>query len=248
MLDVNNLLKKFGLTEKEASVFLALFKFGKMSASEVASVSGVGRTNVYHIAPDLKKKNLIYEIKEGRTRKFIAVDYNRLVSLADDKAEEWREIKNELANAESQFTSLLFGNFKTKLVSLASAESAEKIINEIKTDLENTEPTSAGLKNDLFVFYSYEKFIKIFPVWNSVAFNASKKEIICGAPENILPNSEIKLWPKEKGDLPAAFILWKGKAVIIDCKTGPPAGIKVENSAVAETLKIWFYEIWKGLG
>ncbi|MUV88736.1 hypothetical protein GJ629_01590 [Halapricum sp. CBA1109] len=66
-------LTRLGLTTYEARVFLALQKLDTGTASEVAEVSEVPRSQVYGTADDLEQRGLI-EIQETRPAVYRPVD------------------------------------------------------------------------------------------------------------------------------------------------------------------------------
>jgi sugar-specific transcriptional regulator TrmB len=75
----------FGLSEKEARVYLALLELGPVTAQDVASHSGVNRTTIYLAIESLKKHGLVsgYE-KDGRSM-FTAESPKRLADLIGEE-------------------------------------------------------------------------------------------------------------------------------------------------------------------
>ena len=55
-MEVFQVLKSIGLTEKEASVYLALLTLGTADVGEIAQKSGQKRTTCYTVIENLKKK------------------------------------------------------------------------------------------------------------------------------------------------------------------------------------------------
>ena len=77
----SNLLK-FGLTEGEAKVYLALLK-GSSAKSEIIKNSGISSSIVYEILEKLMRKGLAsYTVIEGK-KKFYAANPENLLDLID---------------------------------------------------------------------------------------------------------------------------------------------------------------------
>ncbi|MDP3769710.1 MAG: helix-turn-helix domain-containing protein [bacterium] len=74
-------LKAFGLTEKEALVYMGLLELGKASMIEIAKKSGVNRATSYVAVESLIKKGLASSFEKGGKRYFAAENPERLRSL-----------------------------------------------------------------------------------------------------------------------------------------------------------------------
>ncbi|MBI2446316.1 MAG: hypothetical protein HYV51_00660 [Parcubacteria group bacterium] len=59
MSNLENEIKKIGLSDKETKVYLAILELGQAPVAEIAAHSGVVRVTVYVILEELKKKGLI---------------------------------------------------------------------------------------------------------------------------------------------------------------------------------------------
>lgn len=101
-------LQKFGLSEKEADIYLALLQLGAVPAGEVAKKSGVNRSTAYVILESLAKKGLAaISIRDG-VRDYSSASPERLVQKAETSAKEFeqlaelgREMISELKTAGS---------------------------------------------------------------------------------------------------------------------------------------------------
>ncbi len=67
-------LVAFGLTEKEASIYLALYKLGDATAYQIAKESGIKRPTVYVLMDELRKRGLALVIPHYKKRLFVAKD------------------------------------------------------------------------------------------------------------------------------------------------------------------------------
>ena len=96
MEDFVTKLVKLGLSELEAKVYITLLKKNNFSATEIASVTGINRTQTYDILSKLVKKGLCTEIR-GNKKKYIAVDPEKVLSALEKELEEKKQIAAELS-------------------------------------------------------------------------------------------------------------------------------------------------------
>ena len=91
------ILKKLGLSEHEARVYLYGLKLGPSLASEIAKQSGLGRTLVYHLLGQLKAKGLVSEQGSGNGKKFFMEPPERLLSIVERKQKELEGISVQIS-------------------------------------------------------------------------------------------------------------------------------------------------------
>jgi predicted transcriptional regulator len=87
-----NKLQDSGLTKREAHLYIALLQKKEFAASELASISPVGRTKVYEIIPSLIAKGLCTEIQKDGKKIYCAIEpksaLKSLLSFFKQKVEE----------------------------------------------------------------------------------------------------------------------------------------------------------------
>jgi len=85
-------LQKFGLSDKEADIYLALLQLGTAAASDIAKSGGVNRSTAYVVLESLAKKGLAsISVREG-VRHYSASSPERLVNRAEQSAKEYSEL------------------------------------------------------------------------------------------------------------------------------------------------------------
>lgn len=90
-------LIEFGLTEKEAKIYVALLELEVAKISELAKKTGINRSSAYVILEELKKKELVsVSVGEGGIQKYIATSPDILLAQADDKAKKQKNIKEKI--------------------------------------------------------------------------------------------------------------------------------------------------------
>lgn len=102
-------LIEFGLSEKEASVYLALLELGASVASEVAIKAKINRTTAYDILESLVGYGLVSHVKE-KLKHFVAESPEFLVAYLEKQSHEFKEraieAKKLLPELKSSYNSL----------------------------------------------------------------------------------------------------------------------------------------------
>ncbi|MBI2637854.1 MAG: hypothetical protein HYW88_03050 [Candidatus Sungbacteria bacterium] len=98
-----NELKKNGLSDKEAKVYLAALELGKGTVQDIAKKAGVNRTTVYVMIVLLEKRGLLKQVKIGKRSFFVAENPDAIISMLhkekneiEDREREMRKILPEL--------------------------------------------------------------------------------------------------------------------------------------------------------
>lgn len=81
-------LIKFGLSEKEAKVYLSLMEMGPSSVTDISKKTKITRTNSYHILNALITKGLVSSYEEKAKMVFIAESPERLITMLEEQLNE----------------------------------------------------------------------------------------------------------------------------------------------------------------
>jgi len=94
MILIENLID-FGLSEKEAKVYVATLELETASANEIAKKSGVNRSSTYVVIESLKKQGLVSvtENKGKIVKQYTATPPEMLLNLAKKRAEKQERIR-----------------------------------------------------------------------------------------------------------------------------------------------------------
>jgi HTH-type transcriptional regulator, sugar sensing transcriptional regulator len=95
-------LVQVGLTDSEARVYFNLLKKEQFTATEIAKVSNIGRTQVYEILTSLVEKHMVTETL-GAIKKYSAVNPETAFKVLNREYEEKQLILGELGNSLSEF-------------------------------------------------------------------------------------------------------------------------------------------------
>lgn len=87
-------LISIGLTEGEASVYLALLKLGEGTNSPIARHSGLQSSSVYYILNSLIEKGFVSYISRGSRKVFRAINPETIPEILKEREKELKEQKN----------------------------------------------------------------------------------------------------------------------------------------------------------
>jgi HTH-type transcriptional regulator, sugar sensing transcriptional regulator len=93
-------LRKLGLTEKEARVYLAGLELGPGSVQKIAETVGIPRPTAYQIIRKLEEKKLFVEVKQAKKIYFTAQSPGKILGLL-------RVQKRELEEKEREFIRII---------------------------------------------------------------------------------------------------------------------------------------------
>lgn len=240
----SNLLK-FGLTEGEAKVYLALLK-GSFAKSEIIKNSGISSSIVYEILEKLMRKGLAsYTVIEGK-KKFYAANPENLLDLIDKERKRIEDINRngkKIIPFLKQISKekLLFANVYKGSVGLKS------MLKEIEEELKKKEIKEwlamgvTSHKNEFFnnLWLNWHKNVRskhrikarfLFCEKGTKYYNALKKVSL----------SKIR----HLTSIPLSCITVAGNSTFIMKYTDPPYFLHIRDTDIAKTMKEIFNFLW----
>lgn len=95
-MKLERVLEEFGLTNREARVYLAALELGESSIQDIAKKAGIERTGTYYIIETLGREGIVSKIEKDKKTFFAAAPPENLVSMAQKKRELLEEHFPEL--------------------------------------------------------------------------------------------------------------------------------------------------------
>lgn len=180
-------LEEVGLSDKEASVYLALLQFDNATPSEIAEKTRLNRTTVYVILESLEKKGLASEIDSGKKIHYQAAAPERLETYVEQQQLKLEETGRRLKEIIPQ-------------IKTVQRESGERPVVKFFDGKE------AALKNSLDFFESTDKSGEAYFLFNrdliDEVFTARELE----AAQKIRPKKQVggkSLYISTHTDLPS---------------------------------------------
>lgn len=92
MLNPKELLARYGLTEQEASIYVALLALGKAGAAQIAKKADMNRTAVYFHVNHLLEKKFVHQVRSGKLMKYLAVPPRDLAETFDRWSTDFKSL------------------------------------------------------------------------------------------------------------------------------------------------------------
>lgn len=231
-------LKEFGLTDKEAIVYLSLLPLGSINLQEIAKRIDLPRTTIYNTLNYLSNKGLVNKIIKGHATYFEAVDPRKLIDSIQQKKEIILSALPELEILKKQI----------KESSSVEIYEGFKGVSTILSDVFKE-------KQQTYYFGSYSKSVEVLKHLpeHSRTLRMEKKVpakiIIDLYDEPIFHKKEYKKITELRfldslKDFPCMIFIY-GNKVAIYTVTGDLIGIIISNKEFAQAMKMIFNIYWK---
>jgi HTH-type transcriptional regulator, sugar sensing transcriptional regulator len=93
---IQHTLTQIGLSEKEATVYVALLGIGHATVQNIARKTGLNRTTVYDIVEALEQKKLLTVHTKQKVKYFVAAPPETITRMAEAKLEEGQRLFRSL--------------------------------------------------------------------------------------------------------------------------------------------------------
>ena len=252
-MQIQIILKNFGLSEKEIAVYLALIELGASSVRAISEKAKVNRGTTYDILKSLIGMGIVSYYNKESKQYFIAEGPEPLLAVIEKKQEELAEVK---ANVEENIPLLktLFekqgGKPAVKLYEgmIGIRHILEDVLNEMDKVKDKTYYVYSSATVRKNVYLAMKDFSK-----KRIHRKIKVKTISLGEGGNLVGFDERK-WmqlskTKEKDVLrPTYEIIYCGKVAHISLDNGDnPVGVVIENQEIYQTQKLIFDNNWKNL-
>jgi len=240
-MEIEQILEKTGLTQKEALVYKAILELGRASVMDIAEKAGVKRPTAYLILDELRKKELVLVIPKPKKTVYIAESPEKLRSIINEKKEA---LDNALPLLLASY------NLKPEKPNIRYYEGREQILGIYNEILKSKE---------VWFFGSIQHIFQTFPDYFK-KFNkeAEKKKIkireITGSRKNDIDYAkeygdtslhEIRILPANgRFSFKTDHAIWDNKLAIFSYQL--MFGVVIESKDVVESYKALFDLAWEG--
>ncbi len=102
-------LVKFGLSNKEAQIYLSLLELGTTPVSLVAKKAGINRSTTYVILDQLSKSGLVSIAEESGVKLYTAASPDRLIQIAESAVRKYSDLATVARRIQPELKSLYVG-------------------------------------------------------------------------------------------------------------------------------------------
>ncbi|EKD23123.1 MAG: transcriptional regulator, TrmB [uncultured bacterium] len=241
-MDKDVLLKSFGLTDKEASVYLALLELGSSTIKPIALKSGVVRSSIYTFIDHLVDLSLIDQVKLRGRMHYKALSPNKLVRIQKQRLED---VENALPILLGMF------NKSDKKPKISYYEGVEQIKNialeeiacykEVKYIWSGS--NSLALIGSKLMEYiektRFEKQIKL----KSIRCKSEDMPFL-GSYQDSAKLKEIRWFPESLGTFNISIGLYDTQKVGFISSQEEEFGVMIESKEIYNAMKMLFEALW----
>ncbi len=250
-MQIEVILKNFGLSEKEIAVYLALIELGPSSVREISAKSKVNRGTSYDILKALMDMGIVSYYNKESKQYFIAEPPEKLLAAIDQKKEGLDEVRGHIEQSLPLIKTLFEKQGGKPAVKLYEGGQGIKLI------LEDVLQEVAKLQNKEYSLYSSstvkdrKNVYEAMPDFSKkrIAKKISVKIISLGEGGQLAGLDERKQMPTGGKDIKSTHeIIYAGKVAHLGLdEKENPVGVVIQNEAIYETQKLIFEFNWEKL-
>lgn len=244
MTNLESEIKKLGLSDKEAKVYIAILKLGQAPVAEVAIHSGINRATAYVILEELKKKGLVSTFLKGKKTYFAAESPERLSNLFKIEESKIKESFSGLKKILPDLDRLYESRGEHPKVRFFEGSIG---INSLREDILKTKTKFLYQILPLDIAQSSVSEKKFQDEKIKKLYNIPSKSIYYNKKGRIFPEKSGKAEYKFlKDKFETEVIIYGEKIAFINTKKNP-VGIIIDDKAVSQTVRIFFGALWEFL-
>lgn len=246
---MRELLKKLGFSEKEADVYLGVFKLGSGSISALAKQAKIKRPTVYVILEKLKKMGLVRLEKKDKKQIFIAENPERLLVLLEQKKKLLMGKEERLKKALPEIKAMM--KKETAIPAVRYYEGKENVWNIIEDQITAGSENWTIAPGKIFDIFGANRMMKeIIEKRNQMGkkiylITDRHKEMVNLWKLNEMNIREFRFVP-DNIELDATIYIYAGKVALIFWKE-PFSGLIIENEKLFKVMKFLYNALWKEL-
>ena len=240
-----NILEEFGLTEKEAKLYLALLELGQGTSSDLIKKLDYYSKTVYELFEKLIKKGLVSYVIKSNIKYFEAVNPEKFLDILKEEQDNIKIKEDKIKEILPRLNKLREINKEKQEANIYSGKKGMKSVFE-DTLKEN---------NEILVFggggKSKESLGPYYKLWNKIrAKNKIKLKLLWNEDLRIKKDEikdldlvELKFLPKEFEN-PAPAMIYKDKVAITVWSEEPIATL-IKSKEINKSFRDYFNLLWK---
>ncbi len=241
-MNLQNELKKIGLSKSEIIVYLFLLEEGLSTPPQISSGTRIARTNCYNILVSLKQKGLIEPQQRQKRKAYLATDPQSLMQSIEKKKEIIEQILPDLRSIHT------YQKNKPKIKFYEGWEEVKEIY---RNSLQAKEIFAIGSTNgisdiDKKFFDTYRTQIKENKiVYHDILSNSSRGDIQV-TKELLKGYYDVTIMPTRYKNFQTDILIWEDNIALITLEE-PIFGTVLTNKLLAETFRIIFNVMKEGI-
>ncbi|MBI2624478.1 BlaI/MecI/CopY family transcriptional regulator [Candidatus Parcubacteria bacterium] len=235
-------LKKLGLSDKEAKVYVALLEIGEGPVQEIAQKSGVNRATTYVILDSLMKQGIVSTVEKGKKTHYAAENPEALLRLFRLQEEEIKAKEKEFVSALPELQAIFNrAGVKPRVRFFEGRESIEAVRRDVVK----------SRVDELVTFGAPDEAFALLPP----AANDERHRLIAKVKVRTLYTSkqgnkplggEYRELPADRYALSGEINVYGDKIAMISYRE-KPSGVIIESADLATSLRQVFNALWDRL-
>jgi sugar-specific transcriptional regulator TrmB len=246
-MTIKSIIKNFGLSDKEAEVYLRVLELGPSSVRTLALQTKINRGTTYDILKSLIQMGLVNYFFKDKNKHFIAEDPSKFKDLLIAQKEKVFETERKLDEIIPELKSIYDNATNKPKVKFYEG------VRGIKLVLEDLLSTSSRSSEKSYLVYSSANIRKYlyqsFPEFTRerIRRGISVRVLALGSGGRLLGLDERK-WITKTASSPTYTLIYAGKTALVSVDSnGNPISIIIEDKGIAQTQKILFESLWNNL-
>jgi HTH-type transcriptional regulator, sugar sensing transcriptional regulator len=250
-MQIEVILKNFGLSEKEISVYLSLVELGPSPVRAISQKAKVNRGTTYDILKALMQLGVVSYFNKESKQYFMAEEPEKLLTAIDQKKEDLEEVRASLKENLPLIKTLFEKQGGKPVVKFyEGSKGVRQIFEDVLREAAETE-------NKTYYLYSSATAEHRKNVYGAMPDFSEKrikrgikvKIISLGEGGKLAGLDERRWMPVGKRDLKATHeIIYAGKVAHISIGNDEnPVGVVIQNEEIYQAQKMIFEFNWKAL-
>lgn len=239
----NKYLNLLGLTDSEASIYLAVLKSGPETVQNIAKIVGLSRVTVYAAIESLTKHGLMTSVEKGKKQFYAVEPPERLVSLAENKTSQMQSMIKEIKDNIQELKLIQSGDKPVvKMYEGVEAFAAiQEDVLQAKTDL----ICEFGNRDEIDRVYPYGQEVRSKYLGKLATKPAERRLIYISKnkqPRNVEKNKIIKFLP-DSYNFTGDIFFYEDKIWLSNFQDKQLA-VMIKSKELKDTLQAMFDIIW----
>lgn len=243
-MTIKSIIKNFGLSDKEAEVYLKVLELGPSSVRTIAQKTKINRGTTYDILKSLMQMGLVNYFFKNKNKHFIAEDPSKFKDLVTAQKEKIISAEKKLEEVIPELRSIYNNATNKPKVKFYEGTKGikfvlEDLLNTLSESLEKSYLVYSSANIRKYLYQSFPEFTR-----ERIRRGIFVKVLALGSGGKLLGLDDRK-WITKAASSPTYTLIYGEKTALISIDSnGNPISIIIEDKGIAQTQKILFESLW----